>query len=68
MHGYHLAVTDFLYERQNIFEGLENEKENDNESDTEFFSEEMEEVDEDVVDLVETETVGVELQGFVAEQ
>ena len=67
-HGYHLAVTDFLYERQNIFEGLENEKENDNESDTEFSSEEeMEEVDKDVVDLVETETVGVELQGFVAE-
>ena len=57
-----------MYERQNIFEGLENEKENDNESDTEFSSEEeMEEVDEDVVDLVETEIIGVEFQGFVAE-
>ena len=67
-HGYHLVATNFLYERQNIFEGLENEKENDNKSDTEFSSEEeMEEVDEDAVDLVETETVGVELQGFVAE-
>ena len=25
-HGYHLAVTDFLYAKQNLFEGLENEK------------------------------------------
>ena len=61
-HGYHLPVTDFFYEKQNIFEGLDNEREKDNELDTEFSSEEkMEEVDEDVVDLVETGTVGVEL-------
>ena len=26
-HGYHLAVTDFLYARQNLFEGLEKETE-----------------------------------------
>ena len=26
-HCYHLAVTDFLYARQNLFEGIEKEKE-----------------------------------------
>ena len=68
-HGYHLAVTDFLYARQNLFEGLENERENSNTgSDSEFSSEEeMEEADEAAVDLVETETTGVELQRFVGE-
>ena len=40
-HGYHLTVTDFLYARQNLFEGLENERENSNTgSDSEFSSEE----------------------------
>ena len=29
-HGYHLAVTDFLYARQNLFEGLEKKRENNN--------------------------------------
>ena len=68
-HGYHVAVTDFLYVRQNLFEGLEKERENNNTgSDSEFSSEEeMEEVDEAAVDLVGTETIGVELQQFVAE-
>ena len=68
-HGYHLAVTDFLYARQNLFEGLEKERENNNTgSDSESSSEEeMEEVDEGAVDLVETEAIGVELQQFVAE-
>ena len=68
-HGYHLAVTDFLYARQILFEGLEKERENNNTgSDSEFSSEEkMEEVDEAAVDLVETEAIGVELQQFVAE-
>ena len=68
-HGYHVAVTDFLYARQNLFEGLEKERENNNTgSDSEFSSEEeMEEVDEAAVDLVGTETIGVELQQFVAE-
>ena len=28
-HGYHLAVSDFLYARQNLFNGLEEEMEND---------------------------------------
>ena len=67
--GYHLAVTDFLYARQNLFEGLEKERENNNTgSDSEFSSEyEMEEVDKAAVDLVETEAIGVELQQFVAE-
>ena len=62
-YGYHLAVTDFLYARQNLFEGLEKERENNNTgSDSEFSSEEeMEEVDEAGADLVETETIGVEL-------
>ena len=58
-HGYHLAVTDFLYARQNFFEGLEKEKENNSEYSLE---EEMEEVDEAAVDFVETEAIGVELQ------
>ena len=68
-HGYHLAVNGFLYTRQNLFEGLEKEKENNNTgSDSEFSSEEeMEEVDEAAVDLVETEAINVELQQFVAE-
>ena len=68
-HGYHVAVIDFLYARQNLFEGLEKERENNNTgSDSEFSSEEeMEEVDEAAVDLVGTETIGVELQQFVAE-
>ena len=40
-HGYHLVVTDFLYARQNLFEGLEKERENDNTgSETKFSSEE----------------------------
>ena len=45
-HGYHVAVTDFLYARQNLFEGLEKERKNNNTgSDSEFSSEEeMEEV------------------------
>ena len=62
-YGYYLAVTDFLYARQNLFEGLEKERENNNTgSDSEFSSEEeMEEVDEAAADLVETETIGVEL-------
>ena len=60
-HGYHLAVTDFLYARQNLFEGLEKERENNNTgSDSEFSSEEeMEEVDEGAADLVETEAIGI---------
>ena len=68
-HGYHLAVTDFLYARQNLFEGVEKERENNNTGlDSEFSSEEeMEEVDEAAVDLVETEAIGIELQQFVAE-
>ena len=68
-HGYHLAVTDFLYARQNFFEGIEKERENNNTgSDSESSSEEeMEEVDEAAVDLVETEAIGVELQQFVAD-
>ena len=67
--GYHLAVTDFLYARQNLFEGLEKERENNNTgSDSEFSSEEeMEEVDEGAIDLVETEAIEVEFQQFVAE-
>ena len=67
-HGYHLAVTDFLHARQNLFEGLQKERENNNTgSNSEFSSEEMEEVDEAAVDLVETEAIGVELQQFVEE-
>ena len=66
-HGYHLAVNNFLYARQNLFEGLEKERENNTGSDSEFSSEEeMEEVDEAGVDLVETEAIGVELQQVVA--
>jgi len=65
-HGYHLAVTDFLYTRRNLFEGLETE--NNTGSNTEFSSEEeTEEVDETAVNLEETEAIGVELQRFVAE-
>ena len=61
-HGYHSAVTDFLYARQNLFEGLEKERENNNTgSDSEFSSEEeIEEVDEAAIDLVETKPIGVE--------
>ena len=68
-HDYHVAVTDFLYARHNFFEGLEKERENNNSGlDSEFPSEEeMEEVDEAAVDQVDTETIGVELQQFVAE-
>ena len=68
-HGYHLAITDFLYARKNLFEGLEKERENNiTESDSEFSSEEeLEEVDKAVEDLVETKKTGVELQRFVAE-
>ena len=68
-YGYHIAVTDFLHARQNLFEGLEIERENDNTgSDSEFSSkEEIEEVDKAAVDLVESEAIGVELQRFVAE-
>ena len=68
-HGYHLAVNDFSHAGQNLFEGLEKERENNNTgSDSKFSSEEeMEEVDEAAVDLVETEAIGVELQQFVAE-
>ena len=56
VHGYHLAVTDFLYARQNLLEELEKERENNNTgSDSEFSSEEeMKEVDEAGVDLVQT--------------
>ena len=63
-HGYHLAVTDFLHARQNLFEGLEKKKENDNTgSNSEFSSEEeMEEVDKAAVDLMQTEAIGAELQ------
>ena len=66
---YHLAVNDFSYARQNLFEGLEKEREiNNTGSHSEFSSkEEMEEVDEAAVHLVETEAIGVELQQFVAE-
>ena len=35
-HGYHIAVTDFLYARRNFFEGLETEREHCTESDLEF--------------------------------
>ena len=58
-----------MYARQDLFEGLEKERENNNTgSDSEFSSEqEMEEVDEAAVNLVETEAIGVELQQFVAE-
>ena len=69
-HGYHLAVTHFLYARQNFFEGVEKERDNNNNngSDSKFSSEQkMEEVDEAAVDLVETEAIGVELQQLVAE-
>ena len=68
-HGYHLAVTDFLYARQHLFEGLEKERKNNNSgSDSEFSSEEeMEEVDKTAVYLMETEAIGVELKRFVAE-
>ena len=68
-HDYHLAVNDFLYARQNLFEGLEKKRKNNNTAlDSEFSSaEEMEEVDEAAVDLVETEAIGVELQQLVAE-
>ena len=68
-YGYHLAVIDSLYARQNLFEGLEKKRENNNTgSDSEFSSEEeMEEVDEAAVDLVETEAIGVKLQQFVVE-
>ena len=67
--GYHLAVTDFLYARQNLFEGPEKKRENNNTgSDSEFSSEqEMEEVDKVAVNLVETEAIGIELKQFVAE-
>ena len=65
-HGYHLAVTDFLYARQNLFEGLETE--HNTGSDSEFSSEEeTEEVNETAIDLEETEAIGVALQKFVAE-
>ena len=68
-HGYHLAVNDFSHARQNLFEGLEKEREKNNTgSDSKFsLEEEMEEVDEASVDLVETEAIGLELQQFVAE-
>ena len=68
VHGYHLAVTYFLYARQNLFERLEKKRENNNTgSDSKFSSEEeTEEVDEAAVDLVETEAIGTELQRFVA--
>ena len=67
-HGYHLAVNDFLYARQNLFKGLKKERENNNTgSNSKFSSEEKEEVDEAAVDLVETEAIGVEFQQFVAE-
>ena len=58
-----------MYARQNLFEGLENERESSNTaSDSEFSSEEeMKEADEAAVDLVEIETTGVELQRFVGE-
>ena len=63
VHGYHLVVTDFLYARQNLFERLKKKRENNNTgSDSEFSSEEgMEEVKEAAVDLVETETIYLEL-------
>ena len=66
---YHLAVSDFLYARQNLFDGLEEEMESNNTgSDSEFSSEkEVEDFDEAAVDLVKTETIGVDLQWFVAE-
>ena len=53
LYGYYLAVTDFLYARQNLFEGLEKERENNNTGSVSEFSseEEMEEVDEAAVDL-----------------
>ena len=55
-----------MYARQNLFEGLENERENSNTgSDSEFSS--KEEMEEAAVDLVETQTTGVELQRFVGE-
>ena len=68
-HGYHLAVNDFLYARQNLFEGLKKERENNNTGSNSKFSseEEKEEVDEAAVDLVETEAISVEFQQFVAE-
>ena len=68
-YSYPLAVTDFLYARQNLFERLEKERENNNTgSDSEFsLEQEMEEVDEAAVNLVETEAIGVELKQFVAE-
>ena len=68
-HDYYLVVADFFCARQNLFEGLEKKRKNNNTgSDSEFSSEEkMKEVDKAVVDLVETEATGVELQRFVAE-
>ena len=69
VHGDYLAVTDFLYAKQNLFEELEKEKKyNNTGSDLEFFSEEeIKEVDEAAVDFVETEAIGIKLQRFVAE-
>ena len=66
---YYSVVTDFLYARQNLFEGLEKKRKNNNTGlDSDFFSKEkMEEVDEAAVDLVETEAIGVELQHIVSE-
>ena len=67
--GYHLAVTDFLYARQNLCEGLEEGIKNHNAGlDLKFSSEEeMEKVDEDAVTLVEAETICIDFRRFVTE-
>ena len=66
-HGYHLAVTDFLYAKQNLFEGLQKKRENNNtESDSEFsLKEEMEEVYKVAVDLVETKAISVNFNSLL---
>ena len=67
-YGYHLALTDFLYARRNLFEGLGTERGHNTESDSEFsLEEETEEVDKTAVDFEETKAIDIELQKFVAE-
>ena len=59
-HGYHLALTDFLYARRNLFEGLGTERGHNTESGSEFSSEEeTEEVDKTAVDFEETKAIDI---------